>query len=716
MDDEPELATIPEIEDDAPDRKVKDRDAELTTRKSIREDAEEVIGDVDKGFERKRDRAEAIKDHWSAYNNQLSDRQFYNGTSMVCVPFIHDAVEARKTRFANQLFPPSGKFVEVVTENGDIPHATVSLLEYYVRRLNLKTQVVEPLCVNGDNEGQYSIYVGWDKITREVTRKIRKPVEMEGMEVPADVAEPIDDMETKEVEDAGPVVEVLLDNDLLVLPATARSIDHAIESGGSVTILRRWSKAEIKRRKAKKEISSKAADELMEAMGQNPSAKDRDTAKAQGRAAGVKVQHDDKVAYVYETWAKMDVGGGERKLCRIYAAGREHVLSVRRCPYWCDQVPVLSIAVDKQSGVFNGRAPVADVLDLWILANDMTNEAADSAHYSAAPIIMSDPTKNPRVSSLVFSPLAVWLTSPNDTSFAKIPEMWREGFERVLEVRAQIFQTLGVNPSMIPGTTGGKNKKNQAEVAQEQQVDILTTISAVEVIEDNILTPLISRILEYDHQYRDDTLTIRGFGEVGRKVIMEEIEPQQVHRRYDFRWFGVEGARNAAQMQQQIAAVNVVRGIPPQQYPGYKLNLAPVITQMFENVFGPRIAPLVFTEDTPITVDPNIENDMMIHGFDVKVHAADEDMQHLQAHMQAVQQTMDPHGTLRKHMGEHQHQLQMKQQAQQQMKAGPPQGGAPGGGPAPGGQPSGPQSQPGAPGQIPPDQMAAAGAPQMPRK
>ena len=210
MVDDPELAENPVLEEDDASPKTKDRDAELTTRKSIRVDAGEVIEDVDKGFERKKERAEATKDHWLAYNSELSDRQFYNGTSMVCVPFIHDAVEARKTRFSNQLFPPSGKFVEVVTENGDIPHATVSLLEYYVRRLNLKTQVVEPLCVNGDCEGQYSIYVGWDKTTREVTRKVRKPVEFEGMDVPEDVAEPVDDMETKEIEDAGPVVEVLL--------------------------------------------------------------------------------------------------------------------------------------------------------------------------------------------------------------------------------------------------------------------------------------------------------------------------------------------------------------------------------------------------------------------------------------------------------------------------------------------------------------------------
>ena len=38
-----------------------------------------------------------------------------------------------------------------------------------------------------------------------------------------------------------PDVEVLNDSDILVLPQTARSVDDAIASGGSVTIQRWWS-------------------------------------------------------------------------------------------------------------------------------------------------------------------------------------------------------------------------------------------------------------------------------------------------------------------------------------------------------------------------------------------------------------------------------------------------------------------------------------------
>ena len=246
---------------------------------------------------------------------------------------------------------------------------------------------------------------------------------------------------------------------------------------------------------------------------------------------------------------------------------------------------------------------------------------------------------------------------------------------------------------------------------------MLTTAEAVSVLEENILSPLLTRIVEYDHQFRDKAMLVRSFGEVGRKAIMEEIEPTQIDRRFEFKWLGVEAAKNAARMQQQIAGINVLRGIQPQMYPGYKLNLAPVLVQMVENLFGPRLAPLVFTEETELSVDPNIENTMMEHGFDAPIHPADDDMAHMQAHMQAMQATQDLHGTIRKHLTRHQQQMQHKAMAQQHQVSGTPQqpGGAPGM-PQPGGQPSGPQSQPGAPGQIPPDQMARAGAPQMARK
>ena len=694
-----------------------DRDKELSTRADIRDQVLKIAERVGKRFEKQRDRAENSKDNWDAYNCELSDKQFYNGTSKLYLPFIHDAVEARKTRFGNQLFPQNQKHVEVTTMGGEQPYGTQSLLEHYISSLQLHTQIVEPMLVNGDLEGQYTIYVSWEENRRYVTRKVKRPVEMDGIEIPEDIEPPVDDMEDeREVVEAGPSIEVISDSDVVIFPETAKSPEAAVAAGGFVAIARRWTKAEIKRKRVKKEIPAKAAERLEQLMGSPERGKvPVDTGKIQGSAAGIKVESGDKIALVFEVWSLLKIEG-EYRICRFLWAGGEEVLTVKRNPYWCDRLPILSCAVDKTNRIAKGKAPADPVLDLQVLANDVINEAADSAHFSALPIIMTDPEKNPQIDSLVFGLGAIWKTDPQSTQFAKFPEMWKDGLERAMAIRGQIFQTLGVNPAMIPAMTGGKNKRNQAEVAQEQQVDILTTAAAVKVVEQNILTPLLTLILEFDHQFRSDAILIPIYGPVGRKVQMEELEPQQVDRTYKFRWFGVEAAQNAARMQQQIAGVNVLRGIPPQAYPGYKLNLAPVISSMVESLFGPVIGPQVFTEEAEITVDAQVENDMMVHGFDTPVHPADNDVEHLQAHMQAVQQTMDPHGTLRKHIAKHQQAAQMKAQAQmaaqQQRKGGAP--GAPG--PAPGGQPMMPQSQPGAPGGIHPDQMARAGAVEMPRK
>jgi hypothetical protein len=283
-------------------------------------------------------------------------------------------------------------------------------------------------------------------------------------------------------------------------------------------------------------------------------------------------------------------------------------------------------------------------------------------------------------------------------------------------MKDQIFQSLGVNPAMVPGSSGQPGKKrNQAEIAQEQQVDILTTAGAVTQIEEAILTPLVQRIAEYDYQFRDDVLMVRQFGEMGKRAVMQAVEPLQINRRHEFRWFGVEAARTAAQVQQQIAAINVIQGVPPTAYSGYRLNLAPLMVQLAENLFGPRLAPLVFESmKDQLGVDPEQENEMLEHGLDVPVHPGDDDPQHLQAHMAAMQTTGDPHGVMRVHIQAHMQQMQAKAQAAAQMQQGGPPGG--GGGPQPGAQPGPGRGMKGPPGMIHTDQMPAAGAPVMPRK
>lgn len=696
-----------------------DRNDDLAKKKDVREHLLKLYTSVEDGFDQQWERSSKLQEYWDIYNCKLGWNQFYNGNSRIFVPVVRGAIEARVTRFSNQVFPVSGRHVEVTTEDGTLPQAIMALLEHYVDKARLR-ELIPALIRNGDVEGQYNLYVNWVKNERHVVQRVKAPVnvEVEGIEteVPDDEAV---DVKEETVKDQFPVVEILADADVLILPQTVDSVEEALQNGGSYTVIRRWGKATIAKLIKSGDIDKEVGKKLLEEMNQDQRQVREDKSKKAAEAAGVKKDGRGKWALVYETWSKVEVEDGEWRLCRTYFANEDAILSCKRNPLWSDKMPGISTPVRKIQGSFKGQSLVAPVADLQYLANDSINEAADSAAYAMMPIIMTDPEKNPKIGSMVLSLAAVWETSPKDTQFAQFPELWKQGLEIVATLSAQILQALSVNPSMM--TQGSKKKQSQAEVANEQQVDVLTTADAVTVLENGVLTPMVARFLELDHQYRDDAVTVRQYGQLGKQAEMQRIEPIQFNRRYQFRWYGVEAARTVQQVQQQIAALNVIRGIPAQFYPGYQLDVSPALVQLVENAFGPRIGPLIFKDiRSQLSSQPDEENQYLIEGLLMPVHPMDDHQAHMKVHMQAMQQTRDPHGTIRAHMLEHQKILaqQMQAQAEASMPKGAqgvPGGAGPGvaGSPKPGAQVQGPRpgmQQPN--GAVRPDQMPTA----MPRK
>jgi hypothetical protein len=163
---------------------------------------------------------------------------------------------------------------------------------------------------------------------------------------------------------------------------------------------------------------------------------------------------------------------------------------------------------------------------------------------------------------------------------------------------------------------------------------------------------------------------------------MEQVDPIQMDKKLSFRWFGVEQARNQQQVQQQIAGLNVVKQIPPDQMPGYKINLVPLVTHLCENLFGPRLAPEIFQDiKSQLSLEAPLENQWLAQGLDLAVSPMDDDAQHMKEHQQLMQ-AGDPLGNIAVHMRRHMLQMQLKQQAQvmaqvQQQMGGQPQGGGP---------------------------------------
>lgn len=703
-----------------------DRGDELCTRKGVKSQLLDLYEEVEAGFRDQYNRSDDQMDYWDIYNCTLGSRQFYSGNSKIFVPLVKDAVDARKTRFANQIFPPGGRYVEAISEDGTEPFATLSLLDHYVRKAKVRTEVMPALLVNGDVEGQYSLYVDWCKYERTVAERVKAPVMIEGLET----GETVDDISEQEIGTGRPTVEVIADADLCVLPYTSDSTEDAIAAGGSVSVIRRWGKAKIKKMARGGEITKAGAKALIEEMSDVRQGTPRTDKSAQMvDAAGIKNARGTKHALVYETWSVVTIRKGERRLCRTYFGGRDNILSCKRNPLWCDLLPILSAPVKKIQGSFKGRSQIEPVAPIQYQANDACNEAMDSAAYALMPIVMTDPTQNPRIGSMILSLAAIWETSPKDTQFAQFPPLWKDGMEIVGACKAQIKESLSVNTSMV--TQQGTSKLNQAEIAQEQQVDLLTTADAVTVLEQAILTPMLNLFLALDHQHREDDIMVKQFGPMGTRAKMEKLKPITFDKKYEFIWYGVEQARSMQQVQMQIAAINVMRGIPPDQYAPYKLNLRPVLTHIVSSAFGPQLAPLVFEGPEslmPVSVDQ--ENPMLNNGFQVDVHELDDDNLHIKSHMELLQS--DPESDyamkIQAHIFQHIQQMQRKAvavgMAQGQMTGQVPQLGAPGvpggagpgvaGTPRPGAAPQPPKGAQQPPGAIHQDQLSDPS--QMPRK
>jgi hypothetical protein len=694
------------------------RDDELCHDEKLREKVIDLMKDVAKGYQAQWERGNDQLDYWDVFDSVLGGRQAYSGNSQIFLPIVHQAVNARVTRFVNQVFPRSGRNVDCISSD-EKPYDVMSLLEHYIRKTKLRTQIMPALMRNGDIEGQYNVYVGWENSSRHVVHRTKAQIEIEG-EMVDDPDDEEDDVEEVETFHMHPTVEVLADADVLILPHTANSVGDALTKGGSVTVIRRWSKARIEQAIDDKEIDEDVGESLLEQMGANKDEQGAPEAnKKHVDAAGITMGSGGKELTLYETWTRLKGGklGKKRRLCRIYYAGTkgdtgdaEQIASLKRCPYWNDKCPVLSAPLQKIANVFKGVSQVKPVADLQYAANDTINEAMDSAAYALMPIVMTDPSKNPRVGSMVLNLAAIWETNPNDTKFAQFPALWKDGLTIVSQLKTEIFQILSVSPAQMPQSTGGKSKRNQAEIALEQQVDILSTADVCTNLEDEILTPMLRWFVELDYQYRDAAITVKQFGQMGIRAAMQDIPPIQSDRRFEFRWFGVEAARNAQMQQIQTSAINTVKGVPPDMMPGYKLNLVPVIQLWLENAFGPRITPEIFMDlKAKLTVDPETENEFLLEGLTLPVHELDEDQEHMQIHLKAMVQG-DPTGSVREHLLRHREQMNKKMQMAAAGMAGMGAPGSPGqpgaaGTPRPGAQPMPPRGGQQPPGAIHSDRL-----------
>src|SRR5262245_46681355 len=98
-----------EADDAADEKEESHRGKDISKRPKVREELLKVFKDVEKGFRDQWQRANDQLDFWDVYNCKITAKQFYNGNARIFVPIVKNAIDARKTRFTNQIFPQSGR-------------------------------------------------------------------------------------------------------------------------------------------------------------------------------------------------------------------------------------------------------------------------------------------------------------------------------------------------------------------------------------------------------------------------------------------------------------------------------------------------------------------------------------------------------------------------------------------------------------------------------
>jgi len=689
------------------------------------EAAEKLYQLIVKAYENQDDQGDRIEEYWSIYNCSPDDNQSYQGNSQGYIPAVRDAINARTKRSLKQLFPVNMKHVDGISADGKVPYTHLSLLEHYIRKTRLKSIVRSDL-IAGDVTGQWNLYVDWLSTERTVTKLVkRNPIveSIDGEDVTEleieDVTTEEEDTEEEEVVEQGPEIVDFATEDLAVIPPTCNDLQKA----KAVSLRLRLSADEVQRLVDEEVFILPANTDIDEfCKGQyNDKKNDRHNApKRQTKDAGIQTEGTNKYALIFQVYTKLDLGGERKESALVYYAGQNQIIGIIRNPLWSGKIPILSQPVERIKGSFFGKSKVEPVKFLQWQLNDFHNMGQDSAMYSLLPIFSIDPLKTPQWQSMVMGLAALWPVAPADIKPITFPQLWKDAAQNCDMLKKQIWESMDVNEMMMGKMPQGrKNNQMMGNMQQEQQTNI---VDHAQMYEENMLNPLVELLFEFDQQFRTDDVMIEQRGEIGAKAALEVIPPFQWGERIFFRWSGTEYQNGVQRLQQQIAWMNVLKGIPPQLLNGRTLDVTPILEAGTENIFGAEMAPRILVDKRNMyTVNADIENEILFNGMPVDVHEADEDTQHLQSHMRAAAMTGDPQALFKTHMAMHMASMQKKREMampqQPQGQPGGPGGAAPGvaGAPRPGAipAPGGPRPGQNPPGAVSSDQMADGAA--MPR-
>lgn len=384
-------------------------------------------------------------------------------------------------------------------------------------------------------------------------------------------------------------------------------------------------------------------------------------------------------------------------------------------------VPRLFRVVDE----FYGHGMLEAVDRVQYLMNDLVNHTMDGLTMSMNPIAIIDPNAQPRVNTLRYLPGAKWLARPDAVRFDRAVDTSATGWQALNQLQGS-FQDYGLPaPNMGQAAARGRGRmQNSASgMAMISQAGNMTIAGILRSLGQDFGVPMLRWNLEYVEQFMDDPIMLRIAGKGAGALLQKRIAAEDVLGDYAFTWLAGQALQErstlTAQMERLVPLLVQIQQMADQRAAtqgGKRITIhfdkfAMRLLQDGLNLHGAQ--DLISTDDDLPSLDPELENMLILEDRPVQVNPGDDNPKHLASHYAAR-----AHGKysgyrllrLEEHIQEQEQafaaqlqqmqQMQMQQQmAAMQMAQGGGMGGGGNGGP-PGVRP---QSMPSGAGQGPPE-------------
>lgn len=545
-----------------------------------------------------RDRKRPLNELWASLFKVWSlehETQGYVGTSNLYVPAGKKGVETLTSQLVSATFPGDDVFAveaRLPEFEKQIP-AAKGMLQYLIEKSRVRAMAEKfyrLLCITGNAP----VKISWEKkFIKSITKrpKGRASVEGELFLEPAEQERMLYD---------GPRFDVMDPANLYIYPETVDRISDALIVFEDISV----PYSILAARKNKVYVASE-----VEAAGRGAIADKTDSDTSRLEAQGIPApERKNAEAYsmvdISEVYLNFDPRAktyGEEKnpvpfLVTVSANGA--ILRAVENPWWHKQAPYLLGRMGTVAGRIWGTGFVEAIRELQVLLNDQTNQTMDCASYHLNPIVKVKPDDvhgelpelEPGVQLLVRDMKAVEFDRPPG-------DLIQSGSVLTTQTQSWINDFIGAPPVLSGGSAPGRAFKTATGVGTAQKNAVVPLQEVVKLCEVEVWEPMLEFYFHLAQQFAtDEMLVMLGNG-------AQRIRPGDIYGEYMYRWLASSQAQSQATKGSQIMQLLQTLGTPQMmamaQQNGFKVNPAPLLRRLYQEVFGFRDVDAVLMPAAP---------------------------------------------------------------------------------------------------------------------